>query len=156
MVTAAHLSDQVSLHRHVLSTARGPWLIHVNSVLTAKESDNASLQLVLKNLSDEARSKNRWLYLVVSAPSLEIPQERVAIVQRIRRWVETTSGNGFLDLAGGRGRVVSGRTNEAPTENERGGVGASRRWGSPTLKSDSLVFYMCRQPRVSDTRTNSM
>jgi lysyl-tRNA synthetase class II len=123
MVTAAHLSDQVSLHRHVLSTARGPWLIHVNSVLTAKESDNASLQLVLKNLSDEARSKNRWLYLVVSAPSLEIPQERVAIVQRIRRWVETTSGNGFLDLAGGRGRVVSGRTNEAPTENERGGVG---------------------------------
>lgn len=98
MVAAPQLSEQVSLDRNVLGTAKGPWLIHVNAVLTAKESDNASLQLVLENLSDEARSQNRRLYLVVPAPSLEIPQERVAIAHRIRRWVETTSGNGFLDL----------------------------------------------------------
>jgi|HubBroStandDraft_6_1064221.scaffolds.fasta_scaffold17842_2 hypothetical protein len=52
MATVAHLSEQVSLNRNVLGTAKGPWLIHVNSILTAKESDNASLQLVLENLSD--------------------------------------------------------------------------------------------------------
>jgi hypothetical protein len=100
MATAAHLSEQVSLHRRVLGTAKGSWLIRVNTVLTAKESANASLQLVLENLSDEARSGNRRLYLVVSASDLEIPQESVAIVHRICRWVETTSGNGFLNLAG--------------------------------------------------------
>jgi hypothetical protein len=99
MATAVHLSEQVSLNRNVLSTAKGPWLIHVNAVLTAKESDDASLQLVLENLADEARSHNRRLYLVVSSSRLEIPQERVTITDRIRRWVETTSGNGFLDLA---------------------------------------------------------
>lgn len=103
MAAAAHLPEQVSLDRNVLGTAKGPWLIHVNAVLTAKDSDKASLQLVLENLSEESRSENRRLYLVVTASHLEIPQERVTIAHRIRRWVETTSGNGFLDLAGGKG-----------------------------------------------------
>jgi hypothetical protein len=98
MATAAHLSERLSLNRNVVGTAKGPWLIHVNAVLTAKESDNASLQLVLENLSDEAHSENRRLYLVVPSSRLEVPQELVAIAHRIRRWVETTSGNGFLDL----------------------------------------------------------
>jgi hypothetical protein len=98
MATAAHLSEQASLNRNVLGTAKGPWLIRVNAVLTARDSDNTSLQLVLENLSDEACSENRRLYLVVPTSRLEIPQERVAVAHRIRRWVETTSGNGFLDL----------------------------------------------------------
>ena|ERR1700756_736072 len=98
MATAARLSERVSLDRNVLGTAKGSWLIHVNSVLTAKESDNTSLQLVLENLSDDAQTENRRLYLVVPASHLGIPQERVAIAHRIRGWVETTSGNGFLDL----------------------------------------------------------
>ena len=102
MATASHLTEQVSLHRNVLGTAKGPWLIHVNSVLTATDSDNTSLQLVLENLSEEVHSENRRLYLVVPASHLDIPQERVAIAHRIRRWVETTSGNGFLDLVAGR------------------------------------------------------
>jgi lysyl-tRNA synthetase class II len=88
MATAAHLSDQVPFQRNVLATTRGPWLIRVNAVLTAKESDNASLQLVLENLSNEIRLENRRLYLVVSSYRLEIPQERVAIADRIRRWLE--------------------------------------------------------------------
>jgi hypothetical protein len=98
MATVAHLSEQVSLNLNVLGTAKGPWLIHVNSVLTAKESDNASLQLVLENLSDDVHSHSRRLYLVVPSSRLEIPQERIVITDRIRRWVETTSGNGVLDL----------------------------------------------------------
>ena len=105
MATAAHLSDQVPFQRNVLATTRGPWLIRVNAVLTAKESDNASLQLVLENLSNEIRLENRRLYLVVSSYRLEIPQERVAIADRIRRWLETTSGNGFLDLIARRNKV---------------------------------------------------
>lgn len=98
MATAAHLSEHIPFHRNVLATANGPWLIRVNAVLSAKESDNASLQLVLENLSDEPRSKDRRLYLIVSSSRLEIPQERVTIAHRIRRWLETSSGNGFLDL----------------------------------------------------------
>jgi hypothetical protein len=98
MATTARLSEQVPLYRNVLGTAKGPWLIHVNSILTAKESHNASLQLVLESLSEEAHSENRRLYLFVPASHLDIPQERVANAHLIRRWVELTSGNGFLDL----------------------------------------------------------
>jgi hypothetical protein len=47
---------------------------------------------------DEVHSHSRRLYLVVPSSRLEIPQERIVITDRIRRWVETTSGNGFLDL----------------------------------------------------------
>jgi hypothetical protein len=43
MANVAHPSEQVSLNRNVLGTAKGPWLIPLNAVLTAKESDNASL-----------------------------------------------------------------------------------------------------------------
>ena len=115
MATAAHSSERVSLDRNVLGTAKGPWLIHVNAVLTAKESDNASLQPVLENLCNETGSENRRLYLVVPASLLDIPQERVRIALRIRRWVETTSGNGFLDLTGDRGsRSVASRASHQP------------------------------------------
>jgi hypothetical protein len=98
MATAAHLSEHVPFHRNVLATEKGPWLIRVNAVLTAQESENASLHLVLEDLSHEPRSKDRRLYLIVSSSRLEIPQERVTIAHRIRRWVETSSGDGFLDL----------------------------------------------------------
>jgi len=98
MATFAHLSNQVCLDRHVIGTAKGEWLIRVNAVLETEDADNAALQLVLENVSKETGSANRRLYLVVPTLTLEIPQERVAIARRIRRWVETTSGNGFLDL----------------------------------------------------------
>jgi hypothetical protein len=107
VATVAHLSNEVCLDRHVIGTAKGAWLIRVNAVLETEEADNAALQLVLENVSKETCSANRRLYLVVPTPTLEIPQERVAIAHRIRRWVETTSGNGFLNLA--RDRKIADR-----------------------------------------------
>src|ERR1700747_2093154 len=59
MATAAHLSEHLPFHRNVLATEKGPWLIRVNAVLTAHESENASLHLVLEDLSHEPRSKDR-------------------------------------------------------------------------------------------------
>src|ERR1700745_3320143 len=59
MATAAHLSEHRPFHQNVLSTEKGPWLIRVNALLTAHESENASLHLVLEDLSHEPRSKDR-------------------------------------------------------------------------------------------------
>lgn len=94
----AHSLKEVALQRQVLGTAKGAWLIRVNAVLATKDSDSASLQLVLENLSLEVRAESRRLYLALPASHLDIPQECVEIINRIRRWVETTRGNGFLDL----------------------------------------------------------
>lgn len=91
--------QQNPLDYNVLGTTKGRWLIRVNAVMAAQESDNLSLQLVLKNLEEDRNSETRRLYAVVHESDLEIPQERVLIADRIRQWIETTQGNGFLDLA---------------------------------------------------------
>lgn len=62
------------------------------------QSENLSLQLVLHSLDEEHPAETRRLYAVVPGSDLEIPQERVVIADRIRRWIEHTEGNGFLDL----------------------------------------------------------
>jgi len=84
---------------NVLGTRQGPWLIRVNAVMAAPESENVSLQLVLSSLGEECPKRTRRLYAVVPASDLDIPPQRVLIADRIRQWLETTQGNGFLDLA---------------------------------------------------------
>jgi predicted ABC-type ATPase len=91
--------QQNPLHYNVLGTSKGRWLIRVNAVMAAEESDNLALQLVLRNLEEDSGAETRRLYAVVHESHLNIPQERVLIADRIRQWIETTHGNGFLDLA---------------------------------------------------------
>lgn len=98
MATLGHPQHN-PLDYNVLGTTKGRWLIRVNAVMAAEESDSLSLQLVLQNLEEGRSSEIRRLYAVVHAPHLDIPQERVLIADRIRHWIETTQGNGFLDLA---------------------------------------------------------
>jgi hypothetical protein len=88
-----------ALDFNVLGTRKGPWLIRVNAVMAADDSANVSLQLLLQKLNEDEPSETRRLYAVVPAWHLEIPQQRVLIADQIRHWVETTQGNGFLDLA---------------------------------------------------------
>ena len=98
--TVAALANphQIPLDFNVLGTSRGPWLIRVNAVMAAEDSENVALQLVLQNLQDERPWETRRLYAVVPASDLDNPQQRVIIADRIRHWIETTHGNGFLDL----------------------------------------------------------
>jgi hypothetical protein len=84
---------------NVLETRKGPWLIRVDAVMAADDSANVSLQLLFCKLNEDEPSETRRLYAVVPASHLEIPQERVLIADQIRHWIESTEGNGFLDLA---------------------------------------------------------
>jgi hypothetical protein len=102
----AHPSTVATLvHTHnnafdfnVLETRKGPWLIRVDAVMAADDSANVSLQLLLCKLNEDEPSETRRLYAVVPASHLEIPQERVLIADQIRHWIESTNGNGFLNL----------------------------------------------------------
>ena len=90
--------QQNPLDFNVIGTRKGPWLIRVNAVMAAQESDNVSLQMVLHSLDEDIPLETRHLYAVVHASDLEIPQQRVLIAHKIRGWIESTQGNGFLDL----------------------------------------------------------
>lgn len=91
--------QQNPLDYNVLGTSKGSWLIRVSAVMAADESENLALQLVLQNLDPDRTFEQRHLYVVVTESDLGIPQERALMADRIRHWVETTQGNGFLDLA---------------------------------------------------------
>jgi hypothetical protein len=98
-VAALANPHQIPLEFNLLATKRGRWVIRVNAVMADQESDNLALQLVLQNLEDERTGETRRLYAVVPESDLDNPQQRVLIADRIRHWIETTDGNGFLDLA---------------------------------------------------------
>jgi hypothetical protein len=103
VATLVHTHDN-ALDFNVLGTCKGPWLIRVNAVMAADDSANISLQLLLCKLNEDEPSDTRRLYAVVPASHLEIPQERVLIADQIRQWIESTEGNGFLDLVSGISR----------------------------------------------------
>lgn len=67
--------------------------------MAVEESDNLALQLVLQHIEEENHLESRRLYAVVPASDLENPHQPVLIADRIRHWIETTQGNGFLHLA---------------------------------------------------------
>jgi hypothetical protein len=98
-VAALAHPHQIPLDFNVVDTNQGNWLIRVNAVMAAEESENLALQLVLQNLEEEKSWESRRLYAVIPASDLDNPQQRVLIADRIRHWIETTHGNGFLDLA---------------------------------------------------------
>ena len=108
MATLAH-PQQNPLDLNVVGTRKGPWLIRVNAVMAEQESENVALQLVLHSLDEEHPAETRRLYAVLPASDLEIPQERVVIADHIRRWIEHTEGNGFLDLGSRLSFRVSSR-----------------------------------------------
>lgn len=89
---------QIPLHLNVIRTDKGPWLLRVDSVLASNDRDNVALQLVLERVSEDESPVSRRLYVVCPERNLHIPQERVAIAEQIGHWLETTEGNGVLDL----------------------------------------------------------
>ena len=104
MATLIH-PQQNPLDLNVVGTQKGPWLIRVNAAMAERESENVALQLVLHSLDEEHPAETRRLYAVLPGSDLDIPQQRVVIADHIRRWIERTEGNGFLDLGS---RISSG------------------------------------------------
>ena len=89
--------SQIPLNRNVIATHKGTWLLRVDSVLTGDEADCLALHLRLQSFT-ENQSRTRRLYAVVRESDLDIPQERVIIADHIRRWIETSEGDGFLAI----------------------------------------------------------
>lgn len=95
------LPKQVPLDRNVIDTQKGPWLVRAESVVAADESQRIVLHLVLDRLSDEGCPPSRRLYTVCSEGDLQVPQRRVIVADHIRRWLESTEGNGVFEFRTG-------------------------------------------------------
>jgi hypothetical protein len=92
------LPEELWLHLARLTAANGEWLVAVHNVTKTQGDDNLLLNLVLEQPVDEENVKSRELGLIVSAAVLFDPETSPQIIDRMRDWIETTDGDGFLDL----------------------------------------------------------
>jgi hypothetical protein len=83
---------------HDVDTSKGSWGVFVQSVVKAQGNDNLFLTIVLEQNMDDEHVRMRGLKLLVFSPELASDAGRAGILDEIRNWIDTTDGDGFLDL----------------------------------------------------------
>ncbi len=96
-------SKEIPLHLNVIDTSKDRWLIDVRSVAEASGPGNLLMNLILETNVDEdgERIRTRELKILVAASRLSDPYLLADVVNQIRLWIETTKGDGFLELLNG-------------------------------------------------------
>jgi hypothetical protein len=89
---------QLSLHSTQIATDSGEWLVSVESVTETQGDGNLLLHLILEQPVDAENVRTRKLGLMVPAAVILDPETCAQIIDQIQRWVETTDGDGFLNL----------------------------------------------------------
>ena len=92
--------EETALHLSRIDSSKGTWLIAVYSGADSQSGEWVLLNLVLEQSIDEEHFTARELGLTVLASELYSPDRLPSLLRRIRHWLETTEGNGFLDLTG--------------------------------------------------------
>lgn len=82
-----------------IETSQGGWLIAVYSVAEARAGGTLLLKLTLEQCVDDQRFSTRELGMQVLASKLYDPDLFAGVVSQIRHWIETTEGDGFLELS---------------------------------------------------------
>lgn len=83
---------------HDVDTSKGSCGVFVQSVVKAQGNDNLFLTIVLEQNMDDEHVSMRALKLLVFSPELASDAGRAGILDEIRNWIDTTDGDGFLDL----------------------------------------------------------
>jgi hypothetical protein len=91
--------EELPLHLSRIETSQGGWLIAVYSVAEARADGTLLLKLILEQSTDEEHFRTRELGMQVLASKLCDPGLFADVVSHIRHWIETTEGDGFLELS---------------------------------------------------------
>ncbi len=83
---------------HGVETTKGEWGIYVQSVVRAQHNDNLFLGIILEQSVDYERFRMRKLEMLVFAQELASPAGLERMLDHIRNWIDSTEGDGFLDL----------------------------------------------------------
>jgi len=92
--------EALLLHLTTIETSQGVWLVDVSSVAETQASGTLLLRLTLETNIDKygERICTRELEMSVPAAKLNDPDLLADVVDQIRHWIETTDGDGFLEL----------------------------------------------------------
>jgi hypothetical protein len=82
----------------VVDTTDGGWLIAIETIVATEGAENLLLGIILEQSINDQRFRMRKLGIIVSVRSAHDPDRIPILLGRIRDWIETTQGDGFLDL----------------------------------------------------------
>jgi hypothetical protein len=91
-------AEQLPLHGTRIDSAAGEWLIAVQSAMESQTGGTILLKLLLECSIDEERFQTREVGMTVYASEVYDSELLEEMRSQIRHWIETTEGDGFLDL----------------------------------------------------------
>ena len=82
-----------------MDSSKGRWGVFIQSLIEAQGSQNVFVTMILEQSIDDEHIRYRKLQMLVPASRLKSASSRSAVLDRIRDWIESTEGDGSLDLA---------------------------------------------------------
>lgn len=82
----------------VVDTSKGSWGIFVQTVVETQAGHNLLVRIILEQSIDDERFRMRRLEIAVSADDARDPDRVPHIANRIRDWIQSTEGDGFIDM----------------------------------------------------------
>jgi hypothetical protein len=83
---------------HVLDTSKGRWGIFVQAAIDTEGNGNIFLKTILEQEINDEKIRMRTLEILVLELDLTNSIQRNKVLDQIRTWIDTTEGDGFLDL----------------------------------------------------------
>jgi hypothetical protein len=81
-----------------IESAKGSWLVAVETVAETIADRNLLLTLILEQRIDDEHFRMRELSSKVRASDARDPGRSAYLLDRIRDWIESTDGDGFVDM----------------------------------------------------------
>jgi hypothetical protein len=81
-----------------IESTKGPWLLAVDSVAETIAGTTLLIGIILEQSIDDQSFLTRRLEAMVDCNAAREPENSEELLDRIRKWIETTDEDGFLDL----------------------------------------------------------
>lgn len=81
-----------------IETSKGNWGIFVESVVETRAGHNLLVKLILEQAIDDEHFRMRNLEVIANARVARDPDRAQDIAGRIKDWIESTEGDGFVDF----------------------------------------------------------
>ncbi len=81
-----------------VDSSKGTWLIAVESMIETQGDGNLLLKIVLEQSIDEEHFRARELGMLLPLREAVDPDRCPNVLGWIREWIDSTEGDGFVDL----------------------------------------------------------
>jgi hypothetical protein len=90
---------QLPIDLEIIETSKGRWLIAVETIVETMADGNLLLKLILEQSIDDEHLRMRELGVKIKFIDARDPDRSATSLTRIRDWIESTEGNGFIDMS---------------------------------------------------------